>query len=89
MMYVFFTYLYICCFFSIFIRMFLYVRNIYFCFTHDALMSFVKCFRKKSCEILSCQELFSSKFFQEFIVGIDLFCNTASGYELSNLRLFS
>ena len=31
---------------------------------------------------------FLAKFFQEFIVGIDLFCNT-SGYEFSNLRLFS
>ena len=43
---VFFTYLYMCCFFSIFIRMFLYVRNPYFCFTHDALMSFVWVFQK-------------------------------------------
>ena len=40
MMYVFFTYLYMGCFFSIFICMFLYVRNLYFCFTHDVLMSF-------------------------------------------------
>ena len=37
----FFTYLYMCFFFSIFIHMFLYVCNLYFCFTHDALMSFV------------------------------------------------
>ena len=41
MMYVFFTYLYMCCFFSIFICMFVYVCNLYLCFTHDALMSFV------------------------------------------------
>ena len=41
MMCVFFTYLYMCCFFSLFIHMFVYVRNLYFCFTHDALMSFV------------------------------------------------
>ena len=41
LMYVFFTYLYKCCFFSLFIHMFLYVRNLYLCFTYDALMSFV------------------------------------------------
>ena len=41
MMCVFFTYLYMCCFFSLFIHMFVYVRNLYFCFTHDALMSFI------------------------------------------------
>ena len=29
------------------------------------------------------------KVFQEFVVGIDLFCNTTSGYKLSNLRLLS
>ena len=40
MMYVFFTYLYMCCFFSIFIHMFPYVRNLYFYFTYDALMNF-------------------------------------------------
>ena len=34
----FFTYLYMCCFFSFSIRMFLYVCNLYFCFTHDALI---------------------------------------------------
>ena len=44
---------------------------------------------KKSCESLSCRELFSCKVFQEFVVVIDLFCNTTSGYELSNLRLLS
>ena len=37
----FLTYLYMCFFFSIFIHMFLYVRNSYFCFTDDALRSFV------------------------------------------------
>ena len=48
-----------------------------------------KCFRKAGCESLECHELFSCKVFQEFVIGIDLFCNTASGYELSNLRLLS
>ena len=37
----FFTYLSMCCFFSLFIHMFLYICNLYFCFTHDALISFV------------------------------------------------
>ena len=46
-----------------------------------------KCLKKTSCEILSCRELFSCKVFQEFVVGIDLFCNTTSGYEFSDLRL--
>ena len=41
MMYVFFAYLSMCSFFSLFIHMFLNVQNLYFCFTHDALMSFV------------------------------------------------
>ena len=50
---------------------------------------FFKYFRKTSCETLSCCELFSCKVFQEFVVGIDLLCNTTSGYELSNLRLLS
>ena len=33
--------------------------------------------------------LFSYKVFQEFVVGIDLFCNTTSGYEFSDLGLLS
>ena len=36
MMYVFFAYLSMCCFFSLFIHVFFYVQNLYFCFTHDA-----------------------------------------------------
>ena len=40
-----------------------------------------KCFRKTSCESLSCHE--------EFVVRIDLFCNTTSGYEFSDLRILS
>ena len=48
-----------------------------------------KCFRKTGCESLSCRELFPCKIFQEFVVGIDLFCNTISGYEFSNLILLS
>ena len=48
-----------------------------------------KCFKKIGCESLSCHELSSCKVFQEFIVGIDLFCNTTNGYEFSDLRLLS
>ena len=48
-----------------------------------------KCFKKKGCESLSCHELSSCKNFQEFVVGIDFFCNTTSGYEFNNLRLLS
>ena len=50
---------------------------------------FFKCFRKTGYESLSCRELFSCKVFQEFVIVIDSFCNTTSGYELSNLRLLS
>ena len=48
-----------------------------------------KCFRKTGWESLSCRELFSCKVFQEFVVGLDLLCNTTSGYEFSDLRLLS
>ena len=73
--------------------------SLYACFFIYAIFIFVshmmhwwvlfKCFRKTGCETLSCRELFSCKVFQEFVVGIDLFCNTTNGYELSNLRLLS
>ena len=48
-----------------------------------------KCFGKKGYESLSCHELSSCKVFQEFVVGIDLLCNTTSGYEFIDLRLLS
>ena len=48
-----------------------------------------KCFRKTSYESLSCHELSSCKVFQEFMLGLDLLCNTTSGYELSDLKLLS
>ena len=85
----FFTYLYMCCFLSLFIHMFL----MYAIFISVSQMMlwwvFFKCFRNTGCESLSCHELSSCKVFQEFVVWIDLFCNTTSGYELSNLRLLS
>ena len=44
---------------------------------------------KQVVKIFHAMNSFLAKFFQEFIVGIDLFYNTISGYEFSNLRLFS
>ena len=78
-----------CCFFSLLIHMFLYVCNLYFCFTHDVLMSFVYCFKKTVYESLACHELSSCKIFQEFMLGLDLFCILTSDYEFSDLRLIS
>ena len=50
---------------------------------------FCLCFKKTGCENLSCCELFSCKVFQEFVVGMDLLCNTTNGYEFNDLRLLS
>ena len=72
LMYVVFTYLSMCCFFSYFIYMFLYVGNLYFCFTLRCLDEFcLKCFRKTGCENLPCHEPSSCKVFQEFVLGLD------------------
>ena len=49
----------------------------------------LKCFRKKDYESISCHELSSCKAFQVFVVGIDLFINTTSGYEFSDLKFLS
>ena len=69
---------------------FLLYAIFYFCFTLKCLDEFcLKCYRKTGCESLSCRELFSRKVFQEFVAGIDLFYNTTSGYEFSDLRLLS
>ena len=48
-----------------------------------------KCFRKAGCESLSCHELSSYKIFQEFMLGLNLFCNSTNGYKFSDLRLLS
>ena len=48
-----------------------------------------KCFRKTSCESLPYHELSSCKVFQEFMLGLDLFCNPSSGCKCSDLRLLS
>ena len=46
-----------------------------------------KCFRKTGCESLPCHELSSCKVFQEFMLGLNLFCISISDYEFSDLRL--
>ena len=48
-----------------------------------------KCFRKTGCESFPCHELSSCKVFQDFMLGLDLFCNSTSDYEFSGLRLLS
>ena len=48
-----------------------------------------KCFRKTGCENLPCHELFSWKAFQEFVLRLDLFYNSTSDYDFSDLRLLS
>ena len=86
----FFTYLSMCCFFSLFIHMFIYVCNLCFCFTLRCIDEFCsKCFKKTSCKNLSCYDLSSCKVFQEFMLGLDLFCNSTSDYEFIDLRLHS
>ena len=61
-----------CCLFSLFIHMFLYVRNLYFYFTLRCVDEFcLTCFKKTGCENLSCHELSSCKVFQEFVLGLD------------------
>ena len=45
---------------------------LYFCFTLRYLDEFCfKCFKKTGCQNLSCHELSSRKFFQEFVLGLD------------------
>ena len=68
-----FTYLYMCCFFSLFIHMFLIiVCNLLFLFHTKSLDEFcLKCFKNTSCQNLSCHELSSCKVFQEFVLGLD------------------
>ena len=45
-----------------------------------------KCFRKTGYESLLCHEFSSYKVFQEFVLGLDLFCISTSDYEFSDLR---
>ena len=84
------SYLFMCCFFSLFIHMFLLIYAIfYFCFTLRCLMSFcLKCFKKTGFQNLLCHELSSCKIFQEFMLRLDLLYST-SDYEFSDLWLLS
>ena len=70
MMYVFFTYPYMCCFFSIFIHMFLLVCNLLFLF-HTKMPWWVlfKVFQKYRLLKSSYHKLSSCKVFQEFMFG--------------------
>ena len=66
-----FTYLSMCCFFSLFIHMFLILYVIfYFYFTLRCRDEFcLKFFRNTGCQNLPCHELSSYKVFQEFVLG--------------------
>ena len=71
LMYVSFTYLYICCFFSLFIHMLLItcMQSIISVSHKHALMSLFKVFQKYRLSKSSCHKLSSSKIFQEFVLG--------------------
>ena len=75
MMYVFFTYLYMCCFFSLFIHMFLYLYAIYyFYFTQRCLDEFcLKYFRNTGCQSLLVINSLLAKFFKSLCY--DRFCS--------------
>ena len=81
MMYVFFTYLYIyndICMQSLFL------------FHTWCLSEF--CLSVSERQVVKVYHTVNSllcKVYQKFVIGIDLFCNTTSGYELSNLGLLS
>ena len=95
----FFTYIWWWC---MFLQLSLCVLFLFYLYTHvslcmQSLFLFhtwcfdefcLKCFRKIGCKSLPCHELFSCKVFQEFVLRLDLFCNSSSDYEFSNLRLF-
>ena len=85
----FLTYLCMCCFFlSLYTCFFMYAIFISISHMMPWWVLF-KCFRKTGCESLSFHELSSCKVFQEFMLGLDLFCNSTSGYAFSDLKLLS
>ena len=71
LMYVSFTYLYMCCFFSIFIHMFLiFVCNLIISVSHKMpWWVLFKVFQKYRLSKSTCNKLFSCKVFQEFVLG--------------------
>ena len=90
MMYVFFTYLYMCCFFSISIHMFLItcMQSIISVHTKMPWCVLFKVFQKYRLSKSTCHKLSSCKVFQEFLLGYILLYST-SEYELSDLWLLS
>ena len=87
LMYVFFTYsTCVVSFLSLYTCFFMYA--IFISVSHKMRWWVLfKCFRKIGCESLPCHKLSSCKVFQEFMLGLDLFCNSTSDYEFSDLRL--
>ena len=93
--------IYIYIWWCMFLHLSLYVLFLFSLYTHVSLcmQSFIsishkllwwvlfKCFKKTSCENLPCHELSFCKVFQEFVLGLGLFCNLTSDYEFSDLRL--
>ena len=65
-----FTYLFICCFFYLFMHMlFIDCMQSFICFTLRCRDEFcLKYFRNTNCQSLPCHELSSYKFFQEFVL---------------------
>ena len=86
----FFTYLSMCCFFSLFIHMFLYVCILYLCFTLRCLDEFCfKVFQKdKLWKFIMPWTLFLQSF-SRVCIRVIFFCIPTSGYEFSDLRLLS
>ena len=62
-----FTYLFMCCFFYLFIHMLLLSLFTLRCRDESCL----KCFRNIGCQSFFCHELSSYKVFQEFVLGLD------------------
>ena len=89
MIYVFFTYLYMCFFFSLYTHVSLCTQSLFLFHTWCLDEFCLSVSERQVVKVYHAMNSFLAKFFQEFIVGIDLFCNTTSGYEFSNLRLLS
>ena len=88
MMYVFFTYLYMCYFFSnLYMHVSLCTQSLFLFHTWCLYEFCLSVLKRQVMKVYLAMNSLLAKFFQEFIVGIDLFCNTTSGYEFSDLRL--
>ena len=70
--------------------MFLYVCNPSFMFHTRCLDEFCLSVSKRQVmKVYHAMNSLLANFFQEFVLGLDLFCNSTSGYEFSDLRLLS